>query len=161
MRAVATGRQAAAVPVSSKNPTLAALGADLAGATSLGSGPAPRGTVLFSEAYSTAWHASSGAGTLRHQRTFGWANGYVLSSGGTVSIRNGAQWQRWAWLALEVAIWALVVVRWRRTRTRRRLATVRPDGPRGAGDRGRPRERRPDPLVEGLDDGDRYWWERV
>jgi hypothetical protein len=151
IRAVVPGR----VPVNSPRPNRAALGTDLTDTTPLTAAPAPAGTVLWGEAYDREWSASSGGRTLRHERAFGWANGFTSTSRGTVSIGYDAQWQRWAMLGGALVLWILVVWRWRRTR-------VRPDPvTRTTVSRSR-RERteRYDPLTDVLDE-DAFWWERV
>ncbi len=155
LRAVVTGKQAADVPVGNRNPTLAALGADLSTAAPVGSGSVPAGTVLWGEAYDGDWNASS-AGSLRHEKTFGWANGFVQPRRGPVSISFGLQWLRWVLLGVALLIWLAVGRRLWRTRVRRDSRE------RGAGrsTRRERRERREDPLAEALDD-ESFWWERV
>jgi GT2 family glycosyltransferase len=153
IRAVVTGAAADAVPTGKVDPARATLDANLFGARPVESGPVPAGTVLWGEAYDSSWHATGAGATLRHQATFGWANGFVLPHRGRVAISDTAQWQRWAGLGLVLVIWLAVMWRWRRTRTRR-------DPARRAS--GAPRERRDryDPLTEVLDE-DAFWWERV
>jgi hypothetical protein len=113
------------------------------------------GTVLWGEAFNSEWSATGGSASLRHERAFGWANGFALGRRGSVSIAYGAQWQRWALLAVSLLIWVIVAWRWRRTRVRRdpaaRALTAQ---------RRRERKERHDPLTEVLDE-DAFWWERV
>src|SRR5262249_17216435 len=112
LRASIPGR----VPVDSPRPNRAALGADLSAAQPVTPAPARPATVLWGEAYNSEWSASSGDESLRHEKAFGWANGYRLDTRGPVTITYDAQWQRWALLAGALVLWILVVWRWRRTR---------------------------------------------
>src|SRR5204863_853521 len=127
-------------------------------AVPLTSSPARAGTVLWGEAYDSQWSASRNGHSLRQQRAFGWGNSFAVSRAGRVSVAYGAQWQRWAALAVALIIWLLVVWRWRRTRVRRdrvaRAATARTRRER------RERRERYDPLADVLDE-DSFWWERV
>ena len=100
---------------------------------------------------------SSGGTSLRHEKAFGWANGYRARHPGPVTITYDAQWQRWALLGGALVIWLLVVWRWRRTRVRRDPVVA---GDRRAYAGASVAERRPDPLADVLDD-DAFWWERV
>ena len=143
------------VPIDSPRPNRAALGTDLTDAAPVGSAPVGAGTVLWGEAYDSEWAATSGDASLRHERGFGWANGFVLGHRGTVSITYRAQWQRWAVLAGSLLIWLIVAWRWRRTRVRRD-----PAARAVATQHRRDREERHDPLAEVLDE-DAFWWERV
>jgi GT2 family glycosyltransferase len=154
IRAVVTGAAAASVATGRVNPARAALDADLADAQPVAGDPVPAGRVLWGEAYNSDWQATRSGSTLRHQQTFGWANGFVLPTPGAVAIADSAQWQRWAWIALSTLIWLVVAIRWWRTRERR-ARDVAPS-------RTAPRERRTrhDPLAEVLDE-DAFWWERV
>jgi hypothetical protein len=151
IRAVVPGR----VPVNSAQPNRAALGTDLTDARPLGSAPVSAGTVLWGEAYDSQWAATGGGASLRHERAFGWSNGFVPGRRGTVSIAYDAQWQRWAAVAASLLIWLVVAWRWRRTRVRRdpaaRALTAQ---------RRRERKVRHDPLTDVLDE-DAFWWERV
>jgi hypothetical protein len=144
-----------ALPADSRLPNIAALTTDLTRAVPLSAqSPTTAGTAFWSEAYDSAWKATGNGDALRHQKSFGWANGFVVPRRATVSIAYDAQWVRWAMLGGALVIWVLVVWRWRRTRVRRDPAT------RGSTPRPR-RERtaKPDPLAE-LDD-EAFWWERV
>jgi hypothetical protein len=143
------------LPVDSRRPNRAALSTDLTRAVPLGSGATAAGTAFWGEAYDSHWKATGGDATLRHQQSFGWANGFVVDRRGDVSIDFGAQWVRWAMLAGALVIWLAVIWRWRRTRVRRDPATgiATPRRPR------RERTARADPLAE-LDD-EAFWWERV
>ncbi|HEX4531701.1 MAG TPA: glycosyltransferase family 2 protein [Acidimicrobiia bacterium] len=152
LRASIPGR----VPVDSRRPNRAALGADLSGAQPITSAPVRAGTVLWGEAYDSQWKASSGGASLRHEQAFGWANGYRLDTRGPVTISYDAQWQRWALLSGALVLWILVVWRWRRTRVRHD-PVVRATQVRTRRER---RERRSEPLDDLLED-DAYWWERV
>ena len=80
----------------------------------------PAGTAFWGEAYDSEWKATGDGDALRHQKSFGWANGFVVRpTRATVSIAYEAQWVRWAMLGGALVIWLLVIWRWRRTRVRR------------------------------------------
>jgi hypothetical protein len=143
-----------ALPVDSRRPNRAALTTDLTRAVPLTTAPAPVGTAFWGEAYDSEWKATGGGDALRHEQSFGWANGFVLDQRAEVSITYEAQWVRWAMLGGALVIWLLVIWRWRRTRVRRDPST-RAATPRAR----RERTARPDPLAE-LDD-EAFWWERV
>jgi GT2 family glycosyltransferase len=141
-----------ALPVDSPRPNRAALTTNLTRAVPLPDGPTSAGTAFWGEAYDTEWHATGNGHALRHQRTFGWANGFVVDRRATVSIAYDEQWVRWAMLGGALLLWVLVVWRWRRTRVKGDRV-VRATTPR------RERRARPDPLAE-MDD-EAFWWERV
>ena len=125
-----------------------------AGPTPLASGAtAPPGVVLWGEAYDSEWTASSSGTALRHVRTFGWANGYRVTSADPVSIEFGDQWQRWAMLGVSLLIWLFVVFRWWRTRVRvpRLSATQARES--------RERRARRD-FFDDATDEETFWWER-
>jgi GT2 family glycosyltransferase len=153
IRAVVSGR-AASVPTGRVDPSRAALDADLSGAKPVGDAPVTAGRVLWGEAFDADWRASAAGRSLRHQETFGWANGFVLPRRARVSITESAQWQRWALLGASLLIWLAVAWRWWRTRARRDPAASTRSTAR------RERSARYDPLTEVLDE-DAFWWERV
>jgi GT2 family glycosyltransferase len=142
-----------ALPVDSRQPNRVAITTDLSRATPLPSGPMAPGTAFWGEAHDSHWKATGNGTTLRHQQTFGWANGYVVDRRATVSISFTEQWVRWAMLGGALVLWILVIWRWRRTRVRRDTSGRTVRRPR------RERDERPDPLAE-LDD-EAFWWERV
>ena len=144
-----------ALPVDSRRPNRAALATGLTRAVPLSSDRATAvGTAFWGEAYDSEWKATGDGDALRHQESFGWANGFVVDQRATVSIAYEAQWVRWAMLGGALIIWVLVIRRWRRTRVRR-------DPSRRAVNARQRRERvvKADPLAE-LDD-EAFWWERV
>ena len=145
-----------ALPVDSRRPNRAALATDLTRAVPLPTGPTATGTAFWGEAYDSDWKATAGGTALRHQESFGWANGFVVQRRATVSITYGGQAVRWAMLGGALVIWLLVLWRWRRTRVRRDPSTRAVAARRR---RERERESRPDPLTE-IDD-ESFWWERV
>ncbi len=124
------------VPLGSKNPTGAALRADVGGVTAVrgspsDSAPTGPGLVLWSEAFDGDWSATVAGKTLRHVKPFGWANGFTASERGSVSINYDGQLRRYALIALQVLlVLAFLVLVWRSSATRR----ARP-----------PRVRRPNP----------------
>jgi GT2 family glycosyltransferase len=140
------------LPVDSRRPNRAALATDLTRAVPLGS-RADAGTVFWGEAYDSEWKATVGGDSLRHQESFGWANGFVVERRTAVTIAYEAQWLRWVMLGGALVIWLVVVWRWRRTRVRRDPSTRARARPRPE------RRAKPDPLAE-LDD-EAFWWERV
>ena len=113
------------VPLGSKNPTGAALRADVGGVTAVrgspsDSAPAGPGLVLWSEAFDGDWSATVGGKTLRHVKPFGWANGFTASERGSVSINYDGQLRRYGLIALQVLlVLTFVVVAWRSSGTRR------------------------------------------
>lgn len=142
------------LPVDSPRPNRAALATDLTRAVPLADGGvAAAGTAFWGEAYDAEWKATGGGAALRHQQSFGWANGFVVDQRGRVSIAFDSQWLRWVMLGGALVIWLLTIWRWRRTRVRRDPAS------RTAPRERRDRTTRPDPLAE-LDD-EAFWWERV
>ncbi len=143
-----------ALPVDSRRPNRAALTTNLTRAVPLTSGATPAGTAFWGEAYDSEWKATGDGDALRHQKSFGWANGFVVRQRATVSIAYEAQWVRWAMLGGALVIWLLVLWRWRRTRVRRD-----PSARAVASRQRRERSVKPDPLAE-LDD-EAFWWERV
>ncbi len=111
------------VPLDSDNPSIAALGANLAPVSPLarpttGSPRAGPGTVLWSEAFDDDWKATASGRTLEHVKPFGWENGYELPDRSSVSIRYDGQLQRFGEIAIQVGLWAIVAVVWWRVRRR-------------------------------------------
>src|SRR4029077_7832104 len=104
------------------------------------------GSVSGGEAYHGAGHANGDAGTLRHVRTFGWANGYpVARADGDVSLAFDDQWARRAMLGVALVVWIAAGARWWRPRAPRRpVERVRTER--------RERPARQDPLAEVLDE---------
>jgi hypothetical protein len=76
---------------------------DLLGGLTVRHGTAA-GAVLWSQAYSGAWHASSNGHTLAHSKAFGWSNAFKLDRAAPVSISYTQQWLRYVWLLVELAI---------------------------------------------------------
>ncbi|MCZ7526857.1 MAG: hypothetical protein M5U14_11025 [Acidimicrobiia bacterium] len=108
-RAVVTGDDET-VPLDTDDPKAAAMRTELDGAVPVhgplrGSRPVPSGMLLWSEAYDTRWRAGLEGDALEHVRTFGWANGYEVPAGGSVSLRFDGQWARYGLLTLQVALW--------------------------------------------------------
>jgi GT2 family glycosyltransferase len=113
------------VPLGSKNPTGAALRADIGHVTAVrgspsASAPTGPGLVLWSETFDDNWTATVGGKTLRHVKPFGWANGFDATARGSVSIDYGGQLRRYGMIALQaVLVLAFLVVRWRSSASRR------------------------------------------
>jgi len=121
VRAAATDR----VPLGSRNPTGAALRADVGRVSAVGgspsqSAPTGPGLVLWSEAFDRDWSATTGGSTLRHVEPFGWANGFTTTRRASVSITYDGQLRRYGMIALQAAlVVVLVLVAWRSRATRR------------------------------------------
>jgi GT2 family glycosyltransferase len=154
IRASVTGSEARTVPVGKVDPARAALSANLTNAEPVGSDPVPVGRILWGEAFSNDWQATSANVNLRHDKTFDWANGFALPRRGRVSITDTSQWQRWALLGVSLLIWLAVIWRWWRTRARPAWTNRAPAPARRA------RRDRHDPLSDVLAE-DAFWWERV
>ena len=143
-----------ALPVDSRRPNRAALTTDLTRGAAA-SGATPPGTAFWGEAYDSEWKATRRRRPLRHQESFGWANGFVVR-------RRGDRVDR-----VRSAVGALGDARRRAGHLAARALAVashpgaaRSVAPRAVASRQR-RERsaKPDPLAE-LDD-EAFWWERV
>jgi hypothetical protein len=108
------------VPLGSKNPTGAALRADVGGVTAVrgspsDSAPTGPGLVLWSEAFDGDWSGTVGGKTLGHVKPFGWANGFTTSERGSVSINYDGQLRRYGLIALQVLLVLTFVVVARRS----------------------------------------------
>jgi GT2 family glycosyltransferase len=107
------------VPLRSKNPTQAAVRADVSSARAVkgapsSSQPTGPGLTLWSEAYDGDWSASAAGHGLRHVKPFGWANGYAVPQRESVSIRYDGQLRRYGLVALELAVVGVfLLVAWR------------------------------------------------
>ncbi len=113
------------VPLQPASPSLSALRTDLAPLFAVpepteGGSPVGPGTVLWSEAYDADWKATAGGETLRHNRPFGWANGFVLPDRSSVRIQYDGQLRRYGEVAIQVGLWLIVALVWWRGRRRRR-----------------------------------------
>jgi GT2 family glycosyltransferase len=123
------------VPLGSKNPTGAALRADVGRVSAVrgspsSSAPTGPGLVLWSEAFDRDWSATAQGSTLRHVNPFGWANGFTASRRTSVSITYDGQLRRYGLIALQVVlVLALIAVAWRSraTRTPRPPRLTRPN----------------------------------
>jgi GT2 family glycosyltransferase len=82
--------------------------------------PAAAGTVLWSQAFDSAWQARAHGTTLPHRRAFGWANAYPLARPGAVSFAFTDQWMRYPVLAVQVALILGAFLLWRGGVGRRR-----------------------------------------
>jgi len=107
------------VPLGSRNPTGAALRADVGRVSPVRgspsrSAPTGPGLVLWSEAFDRDWSATTGGSALRHVEPFGWANGFATTRHASVSITYDGQLRRYGLIALQVAlVLALLFVAWR------------------------------------------------
>ena len=113
------------VPLGSKNPTAAALRADI-GRVAPVRGPAGEtaatgpGLVLWSEANDSDWTASSSGRDLRHVEPFGWANGFEAPARSSISILYEGQGRRYVLILVQVAVWVLAIAIVARTGADRR-----------------------------------------
>jgi len=113
------------VPLGSKNPTGAALRADVGGVTAVRGSPSDSeptgpGLVMWSEAFDGDWSATVGGKALRHVKPFGWSNGFTASERASVSISYGGQLRRYGLIAVQVLlVLTFLVVGWRSSATRR------------------------------------------
>jgi hypothetical protein len=117
--------EAGEVPLQPASPSISALRTDLAPLFAVpdptgGGSPVGPGTVLWAEAYNADWTATAGGETLRHNKPFGWANGYVLPDRASVRIQYDGQLRRYGEVAIQVVLWLLVALVWWRSRRRRR-----------------------------------------
>jgi hypothetical protein len=118
------------VPLGSKNPTAAALRADVGHVTPVrgpagDTAPTGPGLVLWSEANDADWSASASGRDLRHVEPFGWANGFEAPARSSISIRYEGQSRRYLLITLQLAAWVLAFVILVRTRAGRRPHTRR------------------------------------
>jgi GT2 family glycosyltransferase len=125
------------VPLASKNPTAAALRADIGRVAPVrgpagDAAPTGPGRVLWSEANDADWSASSSGRDLRHVEPFGWANGFDAPERASISIRYGGQPRRYGLIGLQGGLWLLVLAIVWRTRVGRQPSR-------------RARDRRPNP----------------
>jgi hypothetical protein len=124
------------VPLGSKNPTSAALRADVGRVNAVrgppsASAPTGPGLVLWSEAFDRDWSATIAGKKLRHVQPFGWANGFDASERGSVSIDYRGQLRRYGMIALQaVLVLAFLFFAWRSNASRRaRPSRVRRPNP--------------------------------
>jgi hypothetical protein len=116
-RALVAEDSAADLPLDSRDPLRAALRTDLAGADAISgavtdSSPTGPGTVLWSEAFDDQWDARARGETLDHVEPFGITNGYVLPERASVSITYEGQMRRYIELAVQAALWVVLVAAW-------------------------------------------------
>jgi GT2 family glycosyltransferase len=83
-------------------------------------GPVEGGREIFhSAASSSRWELQVDGDTAPRRTAFGWANAYTVDAGGPATLRYRTSPLRWAAIAIEVGLWAVVVralVRRRRER---------------------------------------------
>lgn len=102
----------AVVPRGSPAPLAPVVAADVAKPV-LGGRPVTPGSILWSQAYDDAWHASANGTTLAHRPAFEWANGYELTKRGAVSFSFTKQWLRYPIVLLELVIVVGAWLLWR------------------------------------------------
>ncbi len=122
-RALVDEEAAADLPLESQSPLRAALRTDLAGSAALSgpvtdSAPTGPGSVLWSEAYDSAWEARAGGETLEQVEPFGLTNGYVLPERGSVSITFQGKLRRYIELSVQAALWLALAAAWWYSRRR-------------------------------------------
>jgi GT2 family glycosyltransferase len=111
------------VEVDERDPLASALRtepADVVGVPTSGAhtGPIGPGTLLWSEAASKKWHATSDGRALTRRDAFGWTNAFTVDARAPVAVhfRGGAIGKLLRWF--EVLCWAGVVAGWFVTRRR-------------------------------------------
>ena len=122
------------VQVDGRDPVAAAIrsesdgvkGASLKGDTTGAVGP---GTLLWSEAASSHWTATSGGKSLARKDAFGWTNAFVLDGNAAVRVRYSASSGVSALRILEVFAWLALAAVWFVTRRRRHPAPVAEPAP--------------------------------
>jgi GT2 family glycosyltransferase len=115
------------VGVDARDPLTGALRSDPSGVTGVtgSSGSlnvtAP-GTLLWSEAASSSWHASSHGRALARTNAFGWTNAFAVDAPGRVAVSHRASSSSRLLLVFEVLVWIAAIGAWfatRRSRTER------------------------------------------
>lgn len=112
------------VPLGSRNPTAAALRADIVGVRPVrgpasDTAPTGPGLVLWSESHDEDWSASARGRDLRHVEPFGWANGFDLPARSSISIRYEGQGRRYVLIGVQAALWVVALAIVARTGTGR------------------------------------------
>ena len=73
-------------------------------------GPVEAGDeVYLAAASSPRWQLRSGGATAERREAFGWANAFTVAEGGGATLRYRTSVTRYALLAIQVALWALVL----------------------------------------------------
>ena len=70
---------------------------------------AEQSTVYFAEAASPRWELRSGGETAERRPALGWASTYSATDGGKATLSYRTSPLRWLGLALQFAVWAIVV----------------------------------------------------
>ncbi|MFZ4515416.1 MAG: glycosyltransferase [Acidimicrobiia bacterium] len=109
------------VPRGNRLSLASAIPVDLATATPVaGTAPVPAGTVLWGEAASSAWTASSNGRSLERFTAFGTTNAYDHPDDAPVALHNRWQWTRWIVVIGQCGVWSIVAIMLIRTWIRRR-----------------------------------------
>lgn len=95
-----------------------ALGLDLRGVDPALSGGTARsrtgtvqpGLLYLAEAFSSRWQLSVDGRVVESERALGWANRFLVESGGTAEMRYRTSPVRWAAVVLQVVLWVAVLV---------------------------------------------------
>ncbi|MDQ1509766.1 MAG: hypothetical protein QOG50_1610, partial [Actinomycetota bacterium] len=77
------------------------------------------GTLLWSEAADSGWHASANGRQLVRSKAFDWTNAFALTDRAPVGVHFRAGARPGLFVELEIAAWIVAVIAWRRTRGRR------------------------------------------
>jgi hypothetical protein len=84
------------------------------------SAPAGPGTLLWAEAANRGWHARAAGHDLAGAPAFDWTNSFALPARSSVGITYHAGWLPGLLIDLQIVLWLVAVVMWRRTGSRRR-----------------------------------------
>jgi GT2 family glycosyltransferase len=85
------------------------------------------GTLLWSEAADSGWHASANGAPLPRRDAFGWTNAFTLDRNASVAVHYDGGFLHSFARVVEVGIWIVAVAAWvmtRRRRSRRRRERV-------------------------------------
>jgi GT2 family glycosyltransferase len=78
-------------------------------------GEVDAGTVFVGEGVSSGWELAVDGARAERSPAFGWANAFEVSAGGQATLRYVPSVGRWLLIALQVALWLVVI--WLATRT--------------------------------------------
>jgi GT2 family glycosyltransferase len=88
--------------------------------------PIGPGTLLWSEAADSGWHASSDGDTAARRDAFGWTNAFALESKANVSVQYDGSLLGRLLRSFQVVLWVGVAVAWFVTRRRARVPLSTP-----------------------------------
>ena len=79
--------------------------------------------MLWSEAADTGWHARAGGRDLTRSTAFDWTNAFSLPAHASTALHYRAGSLPGLLIDLEIVLWILAIVVWRKTRLRRNRRT--------------------------------------